>query len=257
MTQVTSTSPLAGGKKRARSTGPLLDEPEKRHKADSATINPAVPFTDRFFIDMAATIVQDFPISEFAKAHCCSTVDVFDALSAVVLSPIQEPQPWHGAESVSEYSQILIAEWRGRQIERVKGTSSAPITISDTSRCSSLVNSPQPSASEASLDSQNSVASLPETENSSETHPLPSAPAEDTTANESTPEVKTLGDKKLPSPRRESTATRTEVRVDIYGTCIPADKWIDGYHIPALPKIRRDGLSDAEFYEMLSDGWFD
>lgn len=254
----TAESPsLVGDKRRSSSTD--LEGPNKRHKSDSPVVGKG-SFTDQFFIDMAATIARSFPVREFAKAHCCSRRDVLDALSAVVLSPLREPQSWHSAESVSEYAQILIGDWTGRREGFAAGTPSRPIIISDTSPCSSPVESTNPSASDDSLDSQNSVTPPPKAESASEKRPSPSVSAEDIITSKESPDVKeekTPGDEKSVRSSREPKASRKEVRLDAYGTCVPVDKWIDGYHIPAPPKIRSDALSDVEFFKMLAEGWFD
>lgn len=247
----TKSSPLVGSKRRSSSAG---DEPKKRHKTDSPVAKQC-SLTDRFFLDMAATIAQSFPVSDFAEAHSCSARDVLDALSAVVLSPLREPQPWHGAASVSEYGQVLIDEWKGRQTGRAEGTASRPIVISDTSCCS---GPSQPSASGGSLDTHISISSTSKTESSSEGDLSPSTPSEGITKESpGVKEVKTPVKDKPARPSRESSAARREVRLDIYSTPIPVDKWIDGYHIPAPRKVKRDALSDAEFYKMLAEGWFD
>lgn len=255
MAPTTESSPLAGGKR--RSSSPDLDEPTKRQKSDSPVVSKC-SFTNQFFMDMAATIARNFPVSNFAEAHSCSAREVLEALAAVVLSPLREPQPWHGAESVSDYAQILIGDWRGRtQQESSDGTLSRPIIISDPSCCSSPT---QPSGSESSLGSQNSVSSSSRIKRTSEDFSSPSMPEKDVTRSKECPgvkEVKTAVDEKPVRPSKEPADGRREVRVDIYGTCIPVDKWADGHHIPAPPKIRRDALSDAEFYKMLAEGWFD
>lgn len=257
VTEVPSISSCANSRKRTRSPDSLFGElKKKKHKLNNDNFNTAASFTDRFFIDMAATIARDFPIHEFAKAHYCSASDVVDALRAVVLGPLKKPQLWHGAESVSDYGQILIADWRSCQNEREEGTSSTPITISDTLSCSTPVNSPRPSASEASLVPHISGTSLSKTASALSSCPGPPECPEDISINSRAPEAKASVNK-VDASRKEQTTARTEVRVDIYGTCIPVDKWIDGYHIPALPKIRGDGLRDVDFYEMLADGWFD
>lgn len=253
MASMAEISPLAGGKRSSQSTD--LDEPKKRHKSDSP-VSSQGSFTDRFFMDMAATIARNFPVSDFAKAHSCSAREVLDALSAVVLSPLREPQPWHGAGSVSEYGRVLIDDWRTQNEESADGTPGMPIIISDTC-CSSPTQQP---ARECSLHSRNSVSPLSKTESAPGDHPSPSTLSEGITLSKESPEVKemkTLAKEKSIWRSREPSAARKEVRLDIYGTCIPVDKWIDGYHIPAPPKIRRDALSDAEFFRMLSEGWFD
>lgn len=252
MASTAEISPLAGGK---RSQPTDLHEPGKRPKSDFP-VNSLALFTDRFFMDMAATIARNFPVSEFAKAQSCSARNVLDALSAVVLSPLQEPQPWHGAGSVSAYGRVLIDDWRTQNEEPADGTPDRPIIISDTG-CSSPSQSP---ARGSSLHSRNSVSPRSKTESASEGHRSPSTFSEDITLSKEPPEVKeakTLANGESIRRSREPSAARNEMRLDIYGTCIPVDKWIDGYHIPAPPKVRHDALSDAEFFKMLAEGWFD
>lgn len=258
VTEVPSISSCANSRKRTRSPDSPFDElKKKKRKPNNDSLNTVASFTDRFFLDMAATIARDFPIHEFAKAHYCSSSDVVDALRAVVLSPLQEPQLWHGAESVSDYGQILIADWRSRQTEHEEGTSSSPITISDSSSCLTPVSSPRHPVSEASLVPHISGTSRFKTASPLVSYPGPPESSEGTSVNNRASEAKASVSRKADASREKPTTARTEVCIDIYGTCIPVDKWIDGYHVPALPRIRGDGLSDVEFYEMLADGWFD
>ena len=92
----------------------------------------SLPFTNEFFSEMAAIINKLFPIRSFAQAHRCDTTDVLDALNAVVLHPLREPQIWNGSMSVSDYAQVLIADWRASQMEiGIAGKRDHPITIID------------------------------------------------------------------------------------------------------------------------------
>lgn len=71
--------PLVGNKKRARSLDLSFDDAnKKRNLGDLLTTNSQL--TTHFFNDMAATIVRRFPVKEFAKAHECQAIDVFDAV---------------------------------------------------------------------------------------------------------------------------------------------------------------------------------
>lgn len=84
----------------------------------SADFKPC-PFTHEFFRDVAHTIANTFPFESFARAQDCGLQDVAHAISAVVLAPLRRPHLLlEGNLSVSEYSQVLIAEWRARQKEK-------------------------------------------------------------------------------------------------------------------------------------------
>ncbi|KAJ5619090.1 hypothetical protein N7510_003074 [Penicillium lagena] len=73
----------------------------------------------RIFRNVAHTIAHTFPFGNFARTHNCSLPDVTHAISAVVLAPLRRPHLLLKENlSVSEYSQILIAEWRARQQEK-------------------------------------------------------------------------------------------------------------------------------------------
>ncbi|KAJ5743039.1 hypothetical protein N7533_010141 [Penicillium manginii] len=97
------------------------------------------PFTDNFFDDMATMIARDFPVTQFAKRHNCEGRDVLHALHAVVMDPLRRTQTWHEGLSVSEYAQMLIANWRAPYIPSPSGllgaggSQSSPIFIADDS----------------------------------------------------------------------------------------------------------------------------
>jgi len=101
---------------------------------NSSTEFKPCPFTNEFFGDVAHTIANTFPFESFARAQNCNLQDVAHAISAVVLAPLRRPHLLlEGNLSVSEYSQILIAEWRARQEEkRVSCSRSMLIASADT-----------------------------------------------------------------------------------------------------------------------------
>lgn len=106
----------------------LSDAANLNSAKTTATITKtAYPFTDEFFADVAHIIANTFPFEAFARAQSCRLQDVSHALSAVVLAPLRQPHLLKGGNlSVSEYSQILIAEWRARDPRRPEQSTPRP-----------------------------------------------------------------------------------------------------------------------------------
>jgi hypothetical protein len=61
---------------------------------------------------------------------------------------------------------------------------------------------------------------------------------------------------KFPPRSEVPSRDRLEVLVDIYGSLIPVNQWIDGYHMPPFSEIQEGAVEDWEFHEMLKNGCF-
>ncbi|KAJ9365892.1 hypothetical protein C8Q69DRAFT_441374 [Paecilomyces variotii] len=81
------------------------------------------PYTKEFFIDLADTISIIFPIGSFASKHNCSPAEVSRAISAVVTSPLLDPElhescSWgdgsSSAMSIEEYGRMMVDIWKQR-----------------------------------------------------------------------------------------------------------------------------------------------
>lgn len=111
----------------------MIASPVKTIQTTPATTKTPCPFTDEFFRDVAHTIANTFPFEAFARAQSCSLKDVSHALSAVVLAPLRQPHPLLDDNlSVSEYGQVLIAEWRARDQSRPEKTTPRPQNQANT-----------------------------------------------------------------------------------------------------------------------------
>ncbi|KAJ9271171.1 hypothetical protein DTO212C5_2829 [Paecilomyces variotii] len=98
---------------------PIRSDPE-----DKNNIHPSPsPYTKEFFIDLADTISIIFPIGSFASKHNCSPAEVSRAISAVVTSPLLDPElhescSWGGgsssAMSIEEYGRMMVDVWKQR-----------------------------------------------------------------------------------------------------------------------------------------------
>ncbi|KAJ5628608.1 hypothetical protein N7490_010836 [Penicillium lividum] len=203
-------------RKRTGTPDSSISEPAKRQKRQKTGVKQLNkdPFTDEFFKSMANTIGKTFPIGAFAQEKECSPDKLFEALSAVVLAPLLKTQVWHGANSVSEYAQTLIDEWRA-------STSDSDSTI------------------DLSHPSMNKVLG----KKWPDQQETPWQPKQGQSVT-----------KKSPAMPRIIPTDRVEVRHDIYGSKIRADKWIDGFHKP--PVAASDEVSDEELQQLLAEGWF-
>ncbi|KAJ9227247.1 hypothetical protein DTO027B5_747 [Paecilomyces variotii] len=81
------------------------------------------PYTKEFFIDLADTISIIFPIGSFASQHNCSPAEVSRAISAVVTSPLLDPElhescSWgdgsSSSMSIEEYGRMMVDIWKQR-----------------------------------------------------------------------------------------------------------------------------------------------
>ncbi|KAJ9217159.1 hypothetical protein DTO166G4_1214 [Paecilomyces variotii] len=91
---------------------------------DKNNIHPSPsPYTKEFFIDLADTISIIFPIGSFASQHNCSPAEVSRAISAVVTSPLLDPElhescSWgdgsSSAMSIEEYGRMMVDIWKQR-----------------------------------------------------------------------------------------------------------------------------------------------
>ncbi|KAJ5573596.1 uncharacterized protein N7459_008023 [Penicillium hispanicum] len=210
----------------------------QRARAGQEPSVSSCPFTNDFFIDMAAAISQLFPIDTFAKAHRCDRTDILDALSAVVLAPLQEPLSWHGAESVSDYGQILIADWRASQGRTGPlGHQNQPITVSDDD--------------EDSLPQSNSPGVISDfTERLITPVSADDDPGNLMQARQDQPAIL-----QKPPGCQKSPVTRVEARLDLWGRYVPVDKWIEGVH--KQRHARSDEMTDEQFVMLLQEGWFE
>ncbi|KAJ9382955.1 hypothetical protein DTO063F5_5474 [Paecilomyces variotii] len=85
--------------------------------------SPSSPYTKEFFIDLADTISIIFPIGSFASKHNCSPAEVSRAISAVVTSPLLDPElhefcSWgdgsSSAMSIEDYGRMMVDIWKQR-----------------------------------------------------------------------------------------------------------------------------------------------
>ncbi|KAI9929806.1 hypothetical protein ASPWEDRAFT_23548 [Aspergillus wentii DTO 134E9] len=83
-----------------------------------------LPYTDDFFSDMAKTIAKLFPFEAFAKKHQCGISEVSQAISAVVISPLTDPefalQKDEKNWSISEYGKRMIVCWNEQYRRRLE-----------------------------------------------------------------------------------------------------------------------------------------
>ncbi|KAJ9243577.1 hypothetical protein DTO207G8_1714 [Paecilomyces variotii] len=99
---------------------PIRSDPEDKNN----NIHPSPsPYTKEFFIDLADTISIIFPIDSFASQHNCSPAEVSRAISAVVTSPLLDPElhescSWgdgsSSAMSIEEYGRMMVDVWKQR-----------------------------------------------------------------------------------------------------------------------------------------------
>ncbi|KAJ9206391.1 hypothetical protein DTO164E3_455 [Paecilomyces variotii] len=99
---------------------PIRSDPEDKNN----NIHPSPsPYTKEFFIDLADTISIIFPIGSFASQHNCSPAEVSRAISAVVTSPLLDPElhescSWgdgsSSAMSIEEYGRMMVDVWKHR-----------------------------------------------------------------------------------------------------------------------------------------------
>lgn len=87
------------------------------------------PYTAKFFIDMVDTIANLFPFEKFAREHGCTTREVSRALSAVVVSPLMNPD----LESLKDRCRASIAENGKRMIDKWQARYQDMIRTSSTS----------------------------------------------------------------------------------------------------------------------------
>ncbi|OQD74280.1 hypothetical protein PENDEC_c011G01403 [Penicillium decumbens] len=264
---------------------------------------------------------RNFPLEKPAETQECSSTGILTSPPAVVRAPLQEPQPWHGAQAVTNDTQALI-NW---QTNTVEGTPENPIGIPDSPGSSAQAIPYSSSSEDIETDSSSAPLSSDAGHLLRNSHP-PSAPSDNTggkppssaahqspawaptspswsICSEASPassetEQRTCKNSqgidwrrsefrltsfirprrfegfpippiscKLANqnwanmafpPRTEGPSRdRIKVRVDVYGTFIPVDRWIDGHHIPTFPNTQEGAVEDSEFYDMLKAGWFD
>jgi len=107
-----------GSRKTAGS--PIRSDPEDKNIHPSPSPSP---YTRKFFIDLADTISIIFPIGSFASKHNCSPAEVSRAISAVVTSPLLDPElhessSWGDSSSssmsIEEYGRMMVDIWKHR-----------------------------------------------------------------------------------------------------------------------------------------------
>ncbi|RAL00198.1 uncharacterized protein BO80DRAFT_109811 [Aspergillus ibericus CBS 121593] len=73
------------------------------------------PYTDQFFADLASTVSQSFPFKAFAASHNCSISEVSQAINAVIVGPLSDPDfHWHedSGITISRFGRHMIATWK-------------------------------------------------------------------------------------------------------------------------------------------------
>ncbi|KAJ5689055.1 hypothetical protein N7462_003447 [Penicillium macrosclerotiorum] len=64
---------------------------------------------------------------------------------------------------------------------------------------------------------------------------------------------------RIPRVTKKVSTKRRAMRRDRYGSLVPVDKWIEGYHIPPLteePISAADAMSDEDFLRLMKEGGF-
>ncbi|PWY85831.1 hypothetical protein BO94DRAFT_98435 [Aspergillus sclerotioniger CBS 115572] len=72
------------------------------------------PYTDQFFADLASTVTQLFPLKAFAASHDCSISAVSQAINAVIVGPLSDPDfHWHEDTkiTISTFGRHMIDSW--------------------------------------------------------------------------------------------------------------------------------------------------
>lgn len=249
-------------RKRSRSNHPGSGHPKKRTSPtqsysigstkSSGSIELPIPFTRTFFEDMAAVILLGFPIRDFARKHRCRRGDVSDALRAVVTEPL--------CKSTPVYHQSIIKEWCTGHDEiahstpGVSGQMKNSIVIASTS-CSSTSGETSALSESIVISDELSCGS---SEGNSEGAAIAMQPevvcisgSDETCSNKAIsvgPKISTTA-----QTRRWSGMPPTErvkVFVDLWGSYIPANKWIDGWH--RIRPVPSDAMSDDDFEEWLN-----
>lgn len=82
------------------------------------------PYTAKFFIDMVDTIANLFPFKEFARDHNCTTREVSRAISAVVVSPLMNPDlemlQDRCRNCFAEHGRNMINKWEKRYMDMIR-----------------------------------------------------------------------------------------------------------------------------------------
>ncbi|KAL1851195.1 hypothetical protein Plec18170_006519 [Paecilomyces lecythidis] len=110
--------------------GPHPEEHREDDKAPS-------PYTKEFFIDLADTISNLFPVDSFAAQHGCSSAEVSRAISALVVSPLMDPALYEkvsGGEysSIEDYGRMMIGIWTDRYRKMVNDENGSADNDSDS-----------------------------------------------------------------------------------------------------------------------------
>lgn len=106
--KVTNSPPLRPSSLRASESGSFRCPDNSKHL--TVEVNKDL-HTDNFFKGVAAAILKTFPVFAFAEEYGCNIAEVLEVLSAIVVAPLCKPQPWHFADSVSNYGKRLITSW--------------------------------------------------------------------------------------------------------------------------------------------------
>ncbi|KAL4732961.1 hypothetical protein BDV11DRAFT_201012 [Aspergillus similis] len=77
-------------------------------KSNHPLSKKASPYTDKFFANIAESIVRSFPFTEFAKENGCEIKDVVRALKATVIEPLSKPST-QKSSIPAEYAQSVPA----------------------------------------------------------------------------------------------------------------------------------------------------
>lgn len=246
-------------RKRSNPVGSGSDQPGKRSKTvhcpsiasaeSSGSSELSTPFTRDFFKDMAAMILLGFPIREFARKHHCRRGDVSDALRAIVVEPLRK--------SNSAHHQSIINKWCtgdddiAHSIPGAKeGRREYPIDIASTSDSST--------GEEASLPHQTIVIIDEPSCSESDSESTTVQPAVICASNsDDNPSDKTVSVGNNIATTAETRrwsgmppTERVKVRVDLWGSYIPVNKWIDGWH--QIRPVPADAMSDEDFEEWLN-----
>ncbi|KAL2010363.1 hypothetical protein VTN00DRAFT_6170 [Thermoascus crustaceus] len=97
------------------------------------------PYTAKFFIDMVDTVANLFPFEEFAREHGCTTREVSRALSAVVVSPLMNPDLESLKDrcraSIAENGKRMIDKWQERYQDMIRTSGTSLDGTSEDSTC--------------------------------------------------------------------------------------------------------------------------
>ncbi|KAJ5182668.1 hypothetical protein N7492_000284 [Penicillium capsulatum] len=250
-----SSSSQPSSHKRASSIDSNSDRPPKRPNLSRSPspspsprqrpTNPSL-YTKSFFEDMAATILLGFPFRSFARKHGCQRGDVLDSLSAVVIDPLRK-----SGSLGSDYYESIIANWcaghdqppdataavgggRDNPIANTSGSSSSTNeTASDPSRTFVIIDDSGSSNDKQEVARrQPSIICLSGLDDSS---------SDNAVRVESNPPSKTQVSRWDRKPPTE----RVKVKIDLWGSYIPVNQWIEGWH--RVRPTSTDAMSNEEF----------